>query len=120
MKTKVIGWIVLLSYPCSMYGLKGVEEWIGWLAILLPFASILLWPVLSFIVDVLFGKDKIDTTTMLYISFVFSVFGVMSLNLNIDFAIGRMAMLIGGTLLYLDRHIYEKEKDNRTIHSSES
>ena len=101
MKVKIIGWIILLSYPCCMYGLKGVDEWIGLIAILLPFVAAVLFAPLSWLVDIAVGKDRIDAFTKLYISFVLSVFGVLLLNLELDFAIGRFIMLIGGTLLYL-------------------
>ena len=101
MKVKIIGWIIILSYPCSMYGLKGVDEWIGWLSMLLPFVAAILCGPISWLVDTLVGKDQIDTFTKLYIAFVISVFGVLCLNLELDFAIGRFIMLIGGTLFYL-------------------
>lgn len=84
-----------------MYGLKGVDEWIGWIAMLLPFVAAALWVPLSWLVDIVVGKDRIDAFTTLYISFVLSVFGVLLMNLELDFAIGRFIMLIGGTLLYL-------------------
>lgn len=101
MKVKIIGWIIILSYPFGMYGLKGVDEWIGWLSMLLPFVTAILYGPISWLVDTLVGKDQIDQFTKLYIAFVISVFGVLCLNLKLDFAIGRFIMLIGGTLFYL-------------------
>jgi hypothetical protein len=51
MKVKIIGWIIILSYPCGMYGLKGVDEWIGWLSMLLPFVTAILYGPISWLVD---------------------------------------------------------------------
>lgn len=115
MKHKFTAWFIILSYPCSMYGLSGTEEWIIWLSILLPFVSMLIYIPFSFLIGLLFSDGEVDATTMMYLSFVFSLLGITCLNPETDFIIGRLIMWFGGTLLYIDRLEVDRKKRDEEV-----
>lgn len=115
MKHKLIAWMIILSYPCSLYGLSGLQEWMIWLSVLLPFVAMVVYIPFSFLFGLLFSDDEMDDTTVMYLSFVFSLFGISCLNPETDFIIGRLIMWFGGTLLYIVRLEVDRKKRDEEV-----
>lgn len=115
MKHKLIALMIILSYPCSLYGLSGVQDWIIWPSVLLPFVSMVIYIPFSFLFGLLFSDEDADATTMMYLSFVFSLLVLLCLNPEADFIVGRLIMWFGGTLLYIDRLSVDRKKRDEEV-----
>ena len=106
-------WIMLLCYPCSMYGLKAVPYELGAAIMVLPMIAALASFPLWFISELLFGKERTDMDALVYFTFVFLTFALLFYCSDTDFMIGRMIMLLGGSMFYYARRIDDVKANNR-------